>query len=266
MDLAYHVTGDGPPVLLVHGGAEDADMLAPLATALASRGRRAIRYDRRGTGASSRADWPGGGADQHADDAARLLQDLMAAPATVLGFSSGGLVALALAARHPDLVSAVIAWEPPAVTLLPGGEELRTLLQAPSDQYLAEHPGDWVGGFHVLLRTLSDGRADLSSPEVRRAERNAEAILRDDGPLITARTFTPGELPAEKVVIATSEAPEPLHAETAARLAALIGREPVRVAGAVEHEAYLCRPEVLADFALSGVPALRREGASAPLG
>lgn len=94
--------GDGPPLLLVHGAGEDAAMLAAQAQALADAGYRVLTYDRRGTGASDRDGWPGNGADQHADDAAALLETLDAAPATVLGVSSGGVVALALAARHPD--------------------------------------------------------------------------------------------------------------------------------------------------------------------
>ena len=59
------------------------------------------------------------GGDQHADDAAALLRELDAAPATVLGFSSGGVIALALAARHPDVVTEAIAWEPAALGMLP---------------------------------------------------------------------------------------------------------------------------------------------------
>lgn len=84
MDLSHHVAGSDSgqrPVLLIHGGAEEAAMLSAQAGAIASTGRRCIWYDRRGTGASTRQDWPGGGADQHADDAAALLHHLKAAPA-----------------------------------------------------------------------------------------------------------------------------------------------------------------------------------------
>jgi pimeloyl-ACP methyl ester carboxylesterase len=248
MDIAHRTTGTGPPVLLIHGGAEDASMHAAQAEAIAARGFRVVSYDRRGTGASTREGWPGGGADQHADDAAALLRALDAVPATVLGFSSGGVVALALAARHPEVVREVIAWEPAAVGMLPGGAELGRALQEPAERHLAEHPGDWRGAYHVLLDTLSDGRADHAAPVVLAAERNAEAILRDDGPLITTRAFAAGELPADLVTIAMSESPEPLHEDIAHRIAALLGREPVRVPDAKTHEVYLEHPEVLAAF------------------
>lgn len=248
MHLAYRTAGNGPPVLLIHGGAEDAAMLSPQAEAIAARGRRVIWYDRRGTGGSTRDDWPGGGADQHADDAAALLRELGAAPATVLGFSSGGVVALALAARHPGLLTEVIAWEPPAAALLPGGAEISARIHEPYQDHLRRHPGDWVGAYHVLLHTLSDGRADLTAPVVKAAEANAEAILRDDGPLITARAFTAAELSSEKITVALSETPDPLHETIAQRLAELTGRPPLTVKGAGSHEVYLDNPAVLADF------------------
>jgi pimeloyl-ACP methyl ester carboxylesterase len=236
-------------VLLIHGGAEDAGMLDDQAAALVARGFRVIWYDRRGTGGSTREDWPGGGADQHADDAAELLRVLDAEGATVLGFSSGGVVALALAARHPAVASSVIAWEPAALGVLPGAAELHAGLVAPIDAHLAARPGDWVGAFHVMLGVLSEGRADLSAPEVRRMAVNAEAALRDDSPLLTTRSFAPGELPATGLVmVATSEAPNELHAAIAARVAELTGGAPVVVRGADDHEIYLSRPEILADW------------------
>jgi pimeloyl-ACP methyl ester carboxylesterase len=254
MTLAYRTAGRGAagvPVLLIHGGAEDAAMLTPQAEAIAARGRRVVWYDRRGTGASTRDHWPGSGADQHADDAAALLWDLDAGPAVVLGFSSGGIVALALAARHPQVVTEAIAWEAPVVAVLPDGLATHAAIMAPIEAHLRAHPDDWSGAYLVMLDTLSNGQADPSSPTVRQALRNAEAIVRDDGRLITRRGFVAGELPADRVTIAVSEKPDPFHLAIAERLAALTGRPVERVTGADEHEVYLTRPEVLAGWVSS---------------
>jgi pimeloyl-ACP methyl ester carboxylesterase len=251
MDLDHRVTGEGRPLLLVHGAAEDVDMLAPQAEAFAARGRRAIRYSRRGTGASSRAGWPDGGVARHADDAAELLRALGAAPATVLGFSSGGVVAMALAARHPDVVAEAIAWEPPAISVLPDAEALHGQIMAPIEAHLAAHPDDWTGAYAVMLDVLSEGRADMGSEAVRRQMANAEAALRDDARIITRHRFAPGELPADRVVVAVGAGTNPLHAMIAERLAELLGRPPLVVEEAKDHEVYLWQPDVLAD-ALAG--------------
>ena len=61
LPIAHRVDGHGPTLLLVHGAGEDADLLGPQADAFVARGFRVIRYDRRGTGGSTRADWPDGG-------------------------------------------------------------------------------------------------------------------------------------------------------------------------------------------------------------
>jgi pimeloyl-ACP methyl ester carboxylesterase len=254
MVLAHRTAGHDParaPVLLIHGGAEDATMLAPQAEAIAAHGRRVIWYDRRGTGASTRDDWPGSGADQHADDAATLVRDLDAGPAVVLGLSSGGVVALALAARHPQVVAEAIAWEAPALSVLPDGLATHAAMMAPVEAHLRAHPDDWPGAYLVMLQVLGEGQADPGSPAVRRALRNAEAIVRDDGRLITRRGFVAGELPGDRVTIAVSEQPDPMHLAIAERLAALTGRPVEHVAGADEHEIYLTRPEVLAKWVSS---------------
>jgi pimeloyl-ACP methyl ester carboxylesterase len=253
--MNYVTAGTGPVILLIHGGAEDAGLLDDLGYALAERGCRAIWYDRRGTGGSTRADWPGGGADQHADDAAALLAELGATGATVAGFSSGAVVALALAARHPAAAARVVAWEPAALGMLPGAAEMHAAIMAPIDDYLASHPGDWAGGYHAMLDVLSDGRADHSDPLVKRMAANAEAVLRDDGPLITMRGFAPGELPAGRVTVAVSMTPDPMHAEIASLIAALVSAAPVVVAGADDHEVYLRRPGVIADFLVRSLAA-----------
>lgn len=49
---------DRPPVLLIHGGEENAELLDAQAHDLADRGRRVIWYDRRGTGSSTVAIGP----------------------------------------------------------------------------------------------------------------------------------------------------------------------------------------------------------------
>jgi pimeloyl-ACP methyl ester carboxylesterase len=251
MLLHHRTAGEGPPILLIHGAAEDVGLLAPQAEAFAARGRRAIWADRRGTGASPRDGWPERGVAGHADDAAELLRALDAAPATVLGFSSGGVIALALAARHPQLVREAIAWEPAALGMLPDADALHAGIMAPIEAHLAGHPGDWTGAYRVMLDVLSDGRADHDAPVVRAMRRNAEAALRDDARIITRHRFAAGELPAGQVRVAVGAGTSPLHAAVAERLAEVVGQPTLVIGDADDHEVYLHRPEILAD-ALAG--------------
>jgi pimeloyl-ACP methyl ester carboxylesterase len=108
-DLHHSEQGTGdPPALLIHGTGPA--IWGDLSGLLAQH-RRTIVYDRRGFG-----DSPGptrANAFAHADDAAALLQELGAVPAILVGWSWGGIVALAVAQRHPEVVAGLVLLEPP---------------------------------------------------------------------------------------------------------------------------------------------------------
>lgn len=240
--LAVEVRGEGEPLLLIHGGGEDAAMLAGQADNLAAAGFQVVTYDRRGTGKSGRDAWPGNGAAQHADDAAALLEALGIDDATVLGVSSGGVVALTLAARHPAQVGSVIAWEPPAIGLLPGAEQINAEIMAPIDDHLAAHPGDFVGAQALLLTTILGFPVTTDDPAFASTRANAEPMIRDE-PAITLQSFEQTDLADADITIALgSNAVEPIEA-AAAQIADWTGRDPVRVDA--DHEVYLADPSVL---------------------
>jgi pimeloyl-ACP methyl ester carboxylesterase len=102
--------GQGPPVLLIHGTGATADCWGEAAERLAER-CHVVTYDRRGTGRA--ATRPTGHHDVHAEDAAEIIRGLDAGPVTVVGWSMGGIVALCLARRRPELVRGLVLQEPP---------------------------------------------------------------------------------------------------------------------------------------------------------
>jgi pimeloyl-ACP methyl ester carboxylesterase len=96
--------GSGRLVLLVHGVLGNAWMWHDVAPALAGTGR-VVALDLRGYGDSQ---WSPTGAystDSHAADVAAVVEQLDGGAVNVVGFSWGGLVGLALAARRPELVA-----------------------------------------------------------------------------------------------------------------------------------------------------------------
>ncbi len=117
--LHHTVSGRGPLLLTIPGGAADGGMFAALATRLAT-DRTVVTYDPRGLSASTVADPTAEiTVARQADDALALLDALGDGPADVLASSGGALTGLDLVARHPGRVRTLVAHEPPLVHLLP---------------------------------------------------------------------------------------------------------------------------------------------------
>jgi pimeloyl-ACP methyl ester carboxylesterase len=98
--------GEGPSVLLLHGLAGHADEWAQTASWLTGR-CRVVAPDARGHGRSER--FPDDvSRDSLVADAAFVVERLGLDPVVVVGQSLGGLTALSLAARRPELVRALV--------------------------------------------------------------------------------------------------------------------------------------------------------------
>ncbi len=104
VDLFTRTVGDGPDIIVMHGGpGAHHDYLLPQFDALAQ-GRRLRYYDQRGGGKSQVSrDTEVGWRDQTAD-LDGLISLWNAERATLLGYSWGGLLALLFATEHPERV------------------------------------------------------------------------------------------------------------------------------------------------------------------
>jgi pimeloyl-ACP methyl ester carboxylesterase len=232
----------GRPVLLVHGAGEDSTMLASQAERLAECGYSVVTYDRRGTRRSGRDDWPGEGASQHADDAAALICELGWRAPIVVGVSSGAVIALELASRHPGAVGPVIAWEPPAVGIIPGGAEAAAAIMAPVEAHLAAHACDFVGAQALLLSMILGRPVSVEDPSFAATRVNAEPFVRDD-PAITAAELDGAALADADVTIAAGSMPNEIVAAAVGVLEHWTSRTTIRVEA--EHEVYLTDAAVL---------------------
>lgn len=117
--LAYQASGEGSPVVLVHGGWGDHETWDQLASLLA-RQRKVISYDRRGYSASERPSGPRRIREDDVEDLAGLIARVADGPADLVGNSLGASIALRLAALHPELARSVSAHEPPLFSVLDG--------------------------------------------------------------------------------------------------------------------------------------------------
>jgi pimeloyl-ACP methyl ester carboxylesterase len=151
LEIAYRRSGDGWPLVFVHGAAQDGRAWQPQLAALADE-FTVVAWDEPGAGGSS--DVPAiFGLPDYAHCLAALIDALGLGPAHVAGLSWGGTVAQELYRHHPELVATLILVDTYAgwKGSLPE-EEVRarvagvlTSLQAPAEDFDPTFPGLFAG-------------------------------------------------------------------------------------------------------------------------
>ncbi|MEU4829577.1 alpha/beta hydrolase [Streptosporangium sp. NPDC023615] len=146
IEIAYDTFGspEGRPLLLIMGlGSQMIQWDEDFCRLLAERGHHVVRFDNRDVGESTHlheAGGPGGGwngrvpyrLDDMADDAAGLLEALGLESAHVAGVSMGGMIAQALAIRHPRRVRSLTSMmSTPSPQAAPPTEAAMAALMAP---------------------------------------------------------------------------------------------------------------------------------------
>ncbi|MEV7476814.1 MULTISPECIES: alpha/beta fold hydrolase [Streptomyces] len=188
MTLTHDVAGDGPVLVLLHSGVCDRRMWDAQWPALIDGGYRPVRCDLRGFGETPAPDRP----HSDAEDVLALLDGLGIARAAVVGSSYGGQVALEIAARWPDRVSAMVLLCP----ALPGHEpsaELRALGER--EEALLE-TGDIVGATELMVDTwLGPDAAESAREAVRQMQRHAFEVQ------LAAEEFEPDEAVADLTAV-----------------------------------------------------------------
>jgi pimeloyl-ACP methyl ester carboxylesterase len=250
--LYYTVHGSGPILLMLQGGAGDADGSDSLVAHLVSH-YTVVTYDRRGLSRSTLDE----GAEAlmrletHSDDVHHLLAALTTAPAYVFGSSIGALIGLDLVARHPDQVRTLVAHEPATPALLPDGERAQvTQTQADVEQ---THRSEGVAAAMRKMVTLSgvnldDREQDVELPAptshgVTRLAPNLDFFLTYDAPAV--RRYRPNldalQAASPRVVVAAGHSSQGLWLYRASRaLADQIGSHFVEFPGG--HNGYVLHP------------------------
>lgn len=125
-ELAWTETGDGPPLVLIHGFPLDGAMWDAQVAALSAR-VRLIVPDLRGFGGSA----PSAGLlriETFADDVRALLDHLRIDRAVIGGLSMGGYVAFAFQRLHPERTRALLLCDTKAAADTPEAREGRAAM------------------------------------------------------------------------------------------------------------------------------------------
>ncbi|GAA4091342.1 alpha/beta fold hydrolase [Nonomuraea soli] len=160
--IAYdvrEVQGSSKPTLMLIGSPMDATGFATLSTFFTD--RTVVTYDPRGAGRSQRE--PGAGEstpDIHADDLRRVIE-AVGGPVEVFASSGGAVNALALVAKHPELVSTLVAHEPPAAPVLPDRANAERLIQQMRQTYEKEGFGPAMAQFMAITSHVGELPEDI---------------------------------------------------------------------------------------------------------
>ncbi|MFF5213199.1 alpha/beta fold hydrolase [Streptosporangium sp. NPDC000396] len=166
MTLAHDVTGSGPTVVLLHSTVCDRRMWDPQLPTLVNAGYRVVRCDLRGFGQSPLPDRP----YNDAQDVTDLMDLLGVEHAALVGASGGGQVALEIAARWPQRVTALVllctalSGHKPSAELRAFGQRENALIEA----------GDIAGATELnVAMWLGPDSDEATQDKVRQMQRHA---------------------------------------------------------------------------------------------
>lgn len=223
MNLTYDSAGTGPTVLLLHSTVCDRRMWDPQWPALVAAGLRVVRCDFRGYGETPAASGP----FSDADDIGALLDELGADRAALVGSSYGGRVALEVAARTPERVTALAL----LCAGLPDQGEGPELTEYDERETELVEKGDLAGAAELNARTWLGPEADPQTHAfVREMQLHAFEVQlageREHGEHYGDRDFDPAALSAvtAPALVLSGAHDLPEFRATATRLAALLPR------------------------------------------
>jgi pimeloyl-ACP methyl ester carboxylesterase len=171
LEIAYERVGEGSPLVLVHGAAEDSRVWRPQLAALADE-LTVLAWDEPGAGRSS--DPPAGfGLADYARCLAGLIDALELGPAHLAGLSWGGTVVLELYRHRPDLVASLIlvdthaGWKGslPAEEVSARVAGAHEMVAAPPEQFDPTLPGLFAGNPPAEFVPLLEEMASDVRPE-----------------------------------------------------------------------------------------------------
>jgi len=219
--------------VLVHGTGVNSAFWGDIPTDL-SRSHRVVVYDRRGFGQSTGSvvrDYR-----VHTRDLLALLEEYAAEPATLVGWSAGGIVTLDAALARPELVRSLVLYEPPwHAKRYPSPGLLTAMMRVQFRRRLLRDP---VGAARVFLRFVfnegshSNAMDRFSAGLRAEIDHDAQAALAEidagTGEYLTAAAIRSLAVPVMGV---TGERTSPMLRSSMRRLAAHLPSMTIRKLG-----------------------------------
>lgn len=228
----------GPLVIVVHGAMDRSSSFMPAADLLSD--QRVRLYDRRGYGRSKQAGVPSSVQD-HLED----LETLLDPPTVLVGHSFGAVLALIAAAKWPERIAAVGAYEPP-LPWFPGW-----LPDSPGDRALARaEAGEPELAAEVFIRAVAGDERWETLPQRTRDDRAAEspALLVDLETLqAPGGAFNPADVAVPVLVGVGTDSPERIR-QTVPELAKRLPRGELTEVPDVGHDIHFSDPQAFARF------------------
>ena len=236
-----------PLVVIVHGSMDRSAGMLKLSRRLDDR-FRVVRYDRRGYGRSHPHPGPFDMDGQVSD----LLALIDGRRCVLVGHSYGGNVALATAARHPELVAAVAVYESP-LSWMPWWPSTTARTLADADEV---GPGETAERF--MRRLIGDQRWEALPERTRQVRRDeGQALIGELGDL-RARPPWSAERLTLPVAVGVGERGAPHHRDGMVRLAELLPDATLTRLDGAGHAAPVTHADAFVDRLV--VPLLERAG------
>lgn len=237
--------GEGRPIVLIHGAGGHAWMWHAIAPGLRQVGHP-VALDLRGYGDSQWSLEKAYETEDHAQDVAALCAALFGEPVDLVGFSWGGLVALAVAARNPGLVRRL------AIIDIPPASELPVTAIPPNFRGRFDDHDDAVEAERELAPRAGDQALEVMAALGTRSDPDGGLTRKLDPYFLTRWPFRADdwwdELDALSIptLIVHAEESVVLAADTAERMAAGPADARIETIPASGHLVALEQPEALA--------------------
>lgn len=247
LDIVYHIAGDGPPLVIVHGGASTAQPYTALGDMLTPRFRVA-RVERRNYTVSGNRPAPNSW-EQEVGDVAAVI-DRLGGRSHLFGHSAGALVSLHVARRRPELIHKLALYEPP---LLGGGQPV-VAIKAHFEELMAADRRDdaivllysfFVGLPEAAVRARLSQGASAVYPLLPGARADLEALITLDGDPQHYRAIALDTL----LLVGEQSAEHPLRDSSAALAQILPHARTVPLPGQ-GHSAQVSAPQLIAEALL----------------